>query len=273
MKKIQTTVYRLPCAGFAEKDGTFVNSARWLQWKNAALPPPGQAPARSGHPRADLPEGARALSEGWRRRSPIRSSTSRWPYTQPEHPSLAEVAQRDQRPGARRHHRSATGQPIKAGQQLPGFAWLKDDGTTLCGNWLYCGSWTEAGNQMARRGTEDPSGLGIYPNWAWSWPANRRVHVQPRVLRSGGQAVGSRAAAGLVERGDGPLGRQRRARLQGRLEAVGSHGAVHHEPRGRRPHSSARSRRSPTDRSPSTTSRSRARSPIRCTRSSRTTRS
>src|SRR6202035_746229 len=43
MKQIQTTVYRLPCAGFAEKDGTFTNSARWLQWKNAALPMPGDA--------------------------------------------------------------------------------------------------------------------------------------------------------------------------------------------------------------------------------------
>src|SRR5204863_4705273 len=41
MKRIPTTVYRLPGAGFAEKDGTFVNSARWLQWKNAAIPPPG----------------------------------------------------------------------------------------------------------------------------------------------------------------------------------------------------------------------------------------
>ena len=41
MKQINTTVYRLPGAGFAEKDGTFVNSARWLQWKHAALPPPG----------------------------------------------------------------------------------------------------------------------------------------------------------------------------------------------------------------------------------------
>ena len=28
---------------------------------------------------------------------------------------------------------------------------------------------------MARRGTDDPSSLGIYQNWAWSWPANRRV--------------------------------------------------------------------------------------------------
>src|SRR5881397_1438835 len=43
MKKIQTTVYRLPCAGFAEKDGSFTNSARWLLWKNTALPTPGDA--------------------------------------------------------------------------------------------------------------------------------------------------------------------------------------------------------------------------------------
>src|SRR5436190_1170177 len=67
------------------------------------------------------------------------------------------------------------GVTIKSGQQLPGFAWLKDDGTTACGNWLYSGSWTEAGAQMQRRGTEDPSGLGIFPNWGYSWPANRRV--------------------------------------------------------------------------------------------------
>src|SRR5260370_28840851 len=43
MKTINTTVYRLPCAGFAEKDGSMTNSARWLQRKNAAVPPPGQA--------------------------------------------------------------------------------------------------------------------------------------------------------------------------------------------------------------------------------------
>jgi len=40
MKTINTTVYRLPCAGFAEKDGSMTNSARWLQWKNAAVAPP-----------------------------------------------------------------------------------------------------------------------------------------------------------------------------------------------------------------------------------------
>ena len=176
MKKIQTTVYRLPCAGFAEKDGTFVNSARWLQWKNAALPPPGDARLDQDI-LAQIFLKVRDLyrKDGGRFPDPILNA--RWTYTQPEHPALAEVA-KEINGTALAEIQDPTGQgapSIKAGQQLPGFAWLKDDGTTLCANWLYSGSWTEAGNNMARRGTDDPSGLGIYPNWAWSWPANRRV--------------------------------------------------------------------------------------------------
>jgi formate dehydrogenase major subunit len=42
-RNIKTTVYRLPCAGFAEKDGSMTNSARWVTWKYAAVPPPGDA--------------------------------------------------------------------------------------------------------------------------------------------------------------------------------------------------------------------------------------
>ena len=174
MKKIQTTVYRLPCAGFAEKDGNFVNSARWLQWKNVALPPPGEA-------RLDQDILAQVFlkvrelyqKEGGKFPDPILNA--RWPYTQPRNPSLAEVAREINGQALADVTDPATGTVIKAGQQLPGFAFLRDDGSTLCGNWLYSGSWTEAGNMTARRGTEDPSGLGIYPNWGWSWPANRRV--------------------------------------------------------------------------------------------------
>ncbi|HWK08567.1 MAG TPA: molybdopterin-dependent oxidoreductase, partial [Vicinamibacterales bacterium] len=176
MKTIQTTVYRLPCSGFAEKDGNFVNSARWLQWKNAAVPPPGEARLDQDVV-AQIFLNVRELyrKEGGKFTDPILNV--RWPYTQPRHPSLSEVAREinGQALADLTDPTGQTGQTIKAGQQLLGFAWLKDDGTTLCGNWLYSGSWTEAGNQTARRGTDDPSGLGIYPNWAWSWPANRRV--------------------------------------------------------------------------------------------------
>ena len=174
MKKINTTVYRLPGAGFAEKDGTFVNSARWLQWKYIALPPPGQARTDQAI-LAQIFLKVRELykAEGGKFPDPILNVS--WPYSDPLNPPLSEVAKEINGRALADITDEKTGQTIKAGQQLPGFAMLKDDGTTLCGNWLYCGSWTEAGNQMARRGTEDPSGLGIYPNWAWSWPANRRV--------------------------------------------------------------------------------------------------
>lgn len=174
MKQIQTTVYRLPGAGFAEKDGTFVNSARWLQWKHAALTPPGDA-------RLDQEILARIFlkvrdlyqKEGGKFPDPILNAT--WNYTDPHNPSLAEVAKEINGRALADVSDDKLQLSARAGQQLPTFALLRDDGSTSCGNWLYCGSWTEAGAMMQRRGTEDPSGLGIYPNWAWSWPANRRV--------------------------------------------------------------------------------------------------
>ena len=174
MKKINTTVYRLPGAGFAEKDGTFVNSARWLQWKNVAVPPPGMA-RLDQEILATIFLNVRDLykKEGGKFPDPILNAW--FPYTDPYNPSLAEVAKEINGKALADITDPKTNQTIKAGQQLPGFAWLKDDGTTLAGNWLYSGSWTEAGAMIQRRGTDDPSGLGIYPNWAWSWPANRRV--------------------------------------------------------------------------------------------------
>ncbi len=174
MKEIKTTVYRLACAGFAEKDGSMTNSSRWLQWKNVALPPPGEARLDQDIV-AQIFLRVRELykAEGGKFPDPILNLT--WSYTDPQHPALSELAREFNGKALADLTDPKTQQVIKRGQQLPGFAWLKDDGTTSCGNWIYSGCWTEAGPQLARRGTEDPSGLGIYQNWAWSWPANRRV--------------------------------------------------------------------------------------------------
>jgi formate dehydrogenase major subunit len=174
MKNIKTTVYRLACAGFAEKDGTMTNSARWLQWKNVAVPPPGDC-------RLDQDIVAQIFlkvkelyqKEGGKFPDPILNLT--WSYTNAQHPALGELLKELNGKALADLTDPKTQVAIKKGQQLPGFAWLKDDGTTSCGNWIYSGSWTEAGNQTLRRGTEDPSGQGIYQGWAWSWPANRRV--------------------------------------------------------------------------------------------------
>ena len=173
LKGINTTVYRLPGAGFAEKDGNMVNSARWTQWKNIALPPPGDAKvdqeilARIFLRIRDLYKSGGTFPD------PVLAVT--WAYSNPLNPPLAEVAKEINGRALQDVTDEKTNTTIKAGQQLPGFAFLRDDGSTLCGNWLYSGSWTEAGCQSARRDTSDPSGLGIYQGWSWSWPANRRV--------------------------------------------------------------------------------------------------
>jgi formate dehydrogenase major subunit len=174
MKQIQTTVYRLPCAGFAEKDGSFTNSARWLLWKNAAVPMPGDCRLDHGIV-AQIFLKVRDLykKDGGKFPDPIMNLT--WNYSDRLNPPLAEVLKEMNGKALADLEDPATKQQIKAGQQLPGFAWLKDDGTTSCGIWIYAGSFTEAGNQTARRDPSDPSGMGVHPGWGWSWPANRRV--------------------------------------------------------------------------------------------------
>jgi formate dehydrogenase major subunit len=174
MKTINTTVYRLPCAGFAEKDGSMTNSSRWLQWKNVAVPTPGDCRLDQDIV-AQIFLKVRELyqKDGGKFPDPILNLT--WPYIDAQHPALGDLAKEMNGKALADLTDPKTQVTIKKGQQLPGFAWLKDDGTTSCGIWIYSGCWTEAGNQLARRGTDDPSGLGIYQNWSWSWPANRRV--------------------------------------------------------------------------------------------------
>jgi formate dehydrogenase major subunit len=174
MKQIQTTVYRLPCAGFAEKDGSFTNSARWLIWKNAAVPTPGDCRLDQAIV-AQIFVRVRELyrKEAGKFPDPILHVT--WAYTDPMNPPLFEVLKELNGKALGDLEDPATKTQIKRGQQLPGFAWLKDDGSTACGNWIYSGAYTEAGNQTARRDPSDPSNMGVHPGWAWSWPANRRV--------------------------------------------------------------------------------------------------
>ena len=118
MKNIKTTVYRLACAGFAEKDGTMINSARWLQWKNAAVPPPGQARLDQDI-LAQIFLKVRELyqKEGGKFPDPILNLT--WDYTIRKSVACGSC-QGDQRQSAGRHYRpedagSHQGWPAVAG--------------------------------------------------------------------------------------------------------------------------------------------------------------
>ncbi len=174
--KIQTEVFRLPSTCFAEENGSLTNSGRWLQWHYKGANPPGDARADAAI-MAGIFLKLRGLyrKEGGALPDPILNLT--WDYDIPESPSPEELAKEYNGKALSDLHdpKDKTKVILKKGQQLDGFAQLKDDGTTSCGCWIFAGAWTDKGNMMARRDNSDPSGLGNTQNWAFSWPANRRI--------------------------------------------------------------------------------------------------
>ncbi len=181
-ESIQTEVFRLPSACFAEEEGSFTNSSRIAIWKERALEPPGEAKVDS-EIMARLFLKLRQMYAKDGGAFPDAIAGLAWDYVQPEAPSATEVlreingkALSDVLAPPDPNNPTAPRQVlVKAGQQVPGFAMLRDDGSTACGNWLYAGCWSEAGNLTARRDVSDPTGLGVYQNWGFSWPANRRI--------------------------------------------------------------------------------------------------
>jgi formate dehydrogenase major subunit len=165
---IQTEVFMLPATHWIEKDGSFTNSGRWAQWKDAVLPPEGEA----RHDHWILAElfarvRDRYAQEGGQYPDPLMELVM--PYRDPIRPELDEIAQ------------EINGWDLNTGQRLDTFAALADDGSTSAGDWIYTGHYPEEGNLAKRRDgvqdpeTNDPTGMGFYHNWGWSWPLNRRV--------------------------------------------------------------------------------------------------
>lgn len=173
---IQTEVFRLPTTCFAEEEGAVVSSSRVLQWHWKAAEPPGEARTDIAI-MAGLHAHLKALyaKDGGAFPDPILNLD--WRYADPAHPSAEELAKEYN--GKALVDLLDPKDPTKvlrpAGQQVSGFGELRDDGSTACGCWIYAGAWTQAGNQMARRDNSDPTGIGNTLNWAWAWPANRRV--------------------------------------------------------------------------------------------------
>jgi formate dehydrogenase major subunit len=188
--RIETEVFRLPTTCFAEEDGALVNSGRWLQWHWKGAEPPGEA-------RTDLEIMAglftrlRALYESERGAFPDPIIKLSWPYANPQSPTPEELAK--EYSGKALKDLVDAKDPGKivrrAGEQLAGFGELRDDGSTASGCWIFCGSWGPNGNLMARRDNSDPTGIGQTLNWAWAWPANRRVLYNRASCDASGQPL------------------------------------------------------------------------------------
>jgi formate dehydrogenase major subunit len=165
-KTIQTEVFLLPAAFFMEKNGTITNSGGLVQWRNAAVKPPGKA----------LPDGevvdyifrrVRDLVHESRepKDDPIKKAS--WTYLSAEDllKEMNGFALRD-----------LPESKLKAGDLVTKVADLKGDGSTSSGAWIYAGVFAGGVNLSKRRDSRtDPGGLGIYPNFAWTWPNNMRV--------------------------------------------------------------------------------------------------
>jgi formate dehydrogenase major subunit len=168
---IQTEVFLLPAASSVEKQGSVSNSGRWAQWRYKAVEPPGAAESDAFIIDQLCRRLKKLYAAGGVFPEPIVNLA--WNYGSGHEPDIDLVAREIN--GYFTRDVEMHGRIHRKGEQVPGFGMLQDDGSTVSGNWLYCGSFTEDGNQMQRRGKEDPTGLEMYHQWAWCWPVNRRI--------------------------------------------------------------------------------------------------
>ncbi len=176
-KQVKTEVFFLPCAVSVEKEGSITNSGRWMQWRYRAAKPLGDS-RPDGDIICDLFKRIKQLyqKEGGVYPNPVvKLSSEKWVNEKGEYDPhrIAKIIN-----GYFLKDVTVKGKTFKAGTLVPSFAYLQADGSTCSGNWLYCGSYTEKGNMAARRDktqTKEQAKIGLFPNWSWCWPVNRRI--------------------------------------------------------------------------------------------------
>ncbi len=163
-EECRTEVFLIPAASHVEKEGTFTQTQRMLQWREKAVDPPGDCRSELWffyHLGRLIKE---RLSDSTEERDrPVRDlSWNYLPDGEVDEPS-AEIVLKE-----------VNGYEIATGRPLASFAELKDDGSTVGGCWIYTGVFKDGVNQAARRkpGREQS---WVAPEWGWAWPANRRL--------------------------------------------------------------------------------------------------
>ncbi len=185
-KKIKTEVFLLPAAAVMEKAGTMSNSGRWVQWKYVAAQPPGDALAvgdilyRLMNKMKDLYKKEKGVFP-----DPIVNLV--WNYAD-QKGMYDPVAVAKAMNGYFLEDVTVGDKTFKKGECVPGFAFLQADGKTACGNWLHSGQFTQDGQNLTqRRKKDDPTGLGLFPEWSWVWPVNRRIIYNRASVDQNGQ--------------------------------------------------------------------------------------
>jgi formate dehydrogenase major subunit len=171
--KIKTEVFFLPACVSVEKEGSITNSGRWMQWRY-------QGPKPLGDSRSDgqiIMELGRRIKALYTEQPGVFKeplANLKWDYLSDGVYDSHRVAKEIN--GYFQRDVTVKGKDFKAGTLVPSFAYLQADGATSSGNWLYCNSYTEKGNMAARRSRQDaPNTIGLYPEFSWCWPLNRRI--------------------------------------------------------------------------------------------------
>lgn len=168
-KDINTEVFFLPAAAVYEKEGTAANTGRWIQYRWKGADPVGESKPDLWIYN-ELVKKVQEVYKGSKRveDEPIVNMT--WDVENSHgHDDPVVVA------------KELCGFNVKDGTPVEGFAKLTDDGSTACGCWVYCGAMTLKDGKVIYkpqlRDNKDNSktGLGLFSNWAWAWPVNRRI--------------------------------------------------------------------------------------------------
>ena len=158
----RTEVFLFPAASHVEKEGTFTQTQRMLQWREKAVEPPGDARSELWffyHLGRMLRE--RLAGSTDERDRPLLDLA--WDYeVEGDEPSGEDVLRR------------ISGVDLTTGRAVDNYMSLKADGSTMCGCWIYSGVYADEVNQAARR--KPHTEQGPYDNeWGWTWPMNRRI--------------------------------------------------------------------------------------------------
>lgn len=174
--KVDTTVYFLPAALIYEKHGVILNSGRWLQHRYQAVKPDGLA--KPDYEIVDLVFSAvRRLYQEEGGTCPDPVLNTKWDYYVDGKADPIPVM------WALNGYRVDTSD-FSTGKVdlLKSPNEVKADGSTATPMWIYAGAWSNAdapldpsAQPLGRRDNEDKSGVGLYSNWAWCWPSNRRI--------------------------------------------------------------------------------------------------
>ncbi len=167
---IDTEVFLMPAATHVEKEGSFTQTQRMVQWRDKALDPPGDSRSELWfvHHLTKRVKAHYANStdpKDW----PIVNLL--WGYTEHDEGGIVEPAAEDVL-------REINGYDVATDKLVSGFAELKNDGSTACGCWIYSGIFADGVNQARRRDPgdiDDPEGGWVSPEWGFAWPANRRI--------------------------------------------------------------------------------------------------